>query len=213
MVACDSNAPSEQTMINISVDPSVLVAALVAAGYIVTAPVIVVTPPPPPAYVAPTLLTVMCQNGQTPLEPQDYSYAATDAHADTVDGGHGNAACVKVTLTGPWGGFQPSANPAGPYLNFGTSSRIVCSVSAPKGTQFSMSFLTAGDTPIKTAADTLFTKTVDGYEDFSFSKAALMTDITGVDHSPSILKGSIQAKIAVIPAAGFSFLVDNWGGM
>lgn len=199
-------------MINIPVDPSVLAAALVAAGYTVTAPVVVTTPPPPPSYVAPKLLTVMCQNGQTPLLPQDYSFNATDAHADVVDGGRGNTACIKVTLKGPWGGFQPSSN-NGQSLNFGTSTRLVCSVSAPKGAQFSMDFLQAGDTPIKTAADTLFTKTVDGWEDFSFAKAGLMTDIAGVDHSATIYKGAIQAKIATVPAAGFSFLVDNWGGM
>ncbi len=197
----------------VAVDPAVLAAALVAAGYTVTAPAASPTPPLPVGYVAPVLKTVMCQNGATPLLPQDYSYQATDAHADTVDGGHGNAACIKVTLTGAWGGYQPSANPAGPYLSFLSSTHIVCSVSAPKGTQFSMGFLTSGDVAIKTAHDTLFTKTVDGYEDFSFLKSDLMTDIAGVDHSAAILKGAIQAKVATLPAGGFSFLVDNWGGM
>jgi len=100
----------------------------------------------------------------------------------------------------------------GQSLNFSACTHILASISAPKGTQFSMDFLRAGDVPIKTAADTLFTKTVDGWEDFVFSKSALMTDIAGVDYSATIYKGAIQAKIATLPAAGFSFLVDNWGG-
>lgn len=202
------------TAVNVplAIDSSVLVAALTAAGFTVTSGQPVVVPPAPPAYVAPKLLTVMCQNGATPLLPQDYSYQATDAHNDIADAGRGNAACIKVTLTGPWGGFQPSCL-NGQSLNFLSSSHIVVSINAPKGTQFSMGFLRAGDVAIKTAADTIFTKTVDGWEDFSVAKAAVMTDIAGVDYSATIYKGAIQAKVATLPAGGFSFLVDNWGGM
>ncbi len=195
--------------VNIAVDPAVLVSALTLAGYTITAPPVVVLPA---GYTAPKLLTVMCQNGSTPLLPQDYSYDAKDARNDLVDGGRGNAACIKVTLTGPWGGFQPSCN-NGVSLNFGSSTRIVVSVSAPKGTQFSMGFLRAGDIAIKTAKDTLFTKTVDGWEDFSFAKGDLMTDVTLGDVSATIYKGAVQAKIAVVPVGGFSFLVDNWGSL
>lgn len=178
------------------------------------APVVVVPPPPPPVpnYVAPILLTVMCQNGKTPLLPQDYSYDAKDARGDIIDGGRGNPACVKVTLTGPWGGFQPSCL-NGQSLNFRVCSHIVTSISAPKGTQFSMGFLRAGDIAIQTTAPVLFTKTVDGWEDFSFLKAALMTDVALGDMSATIYKGAIQAKVAAVPVGGFSFLVDNWGGV
>lgn len=199
-------------MVNISVDPAVLVAALVAAGYTVTTPP--VSPPivPPVGYVAPMLKTVMCQNGQTPLLPQDYSYNATDAHADVIDGGRGNAACVKVMQTGAWGGFQPSCL-NGQSLNFQSSTHIMASINAPKGSQFSMQFLRAGDVAIKCAHDTLFTKTVDGWEDVTFLKSDLMTDIALGDVSATIYKGAIQSKLGVIPAAGFHFLVDNWGGI
>lgn len=195
--------------VNVPVDPVVLAAVLSVAGYNVTAPSPTVLRPA--GYVAPKLLTVMCQNGATPLLPQDYSYDATDAHNDLVDGGRGNAACIKVTLTGPWGGFQPSCL-NGQSLNFSSSTRIVVSVDAPKGTQFSMGFLRAGDVAIKTAKDTLFTKTVDGWEDFSFAKGDLMTDVTLGDVSATIYKGAVQAKVATVPPA-FSFLVDNWGGL
>ncbi len=195
------------------------VAALLAAtpSFVQAVAALLTAPAVSPPVTAPLLLTVMAQNGQTPNLPMDYSYTATDAHGDTVDGGDGNPACIKVTVTGPWGGFQPS-EPNGGSLSFAACSRIVVSIkSTAAGIPYSMQFLMAGDKPIVgpggAGTGVAFTSTkANVWERFSFLKGPLMTDYStgvAVDVSGQIYKGAVQYKTG---AAG-SFMVDNWGGI
>lgn len=188
------------------------VAALTAAGYTVTAPGAALGPVTPfaPAIVAPTLLVVCAQNGATnPTWDQDYSWQATDARADKTDGGYGNPACIKVTVTGAFGGFQPSNdNDNGKVTDFSKCTQITAAISAAKGTPFAIYFLMGGDTAIN-APGYNFTKAVDGWEVVTFPKALAMTDATKGDVSASIYKGAIQLKTG---GTG-TFLVDNWGGI
>lgn len=195
------------------------IAALLAAtpSFVQAVAALLVAPAVAPPTTAPLLMTVMAQNGQTPNLPQDYSYVATDAHGDTVDGGDGNPACIKVTITGPWGGFQPS-EPNGGSLSFAACSRIVVSIKSPAaGIPYSMQFLMQGDKPIVgpggAGTGVAFTSTkANVWERWSFLKGPLMTDYStgvAVDVSPIIYKGAVQLKSG---AAG-SFLLDNWGGI
>jgi len=176
----------------------------------------VVTPPvttPPVSGTAPVLKVVFAQNGQTPLLPTEYDYSATDAHADTVDGGDGNPACIKVTVTGPWGGFQPS-NLNNAVTDFSACSTLVVSVKSPAaGLPYSMQFLMGGDLPITDAAGNQtsfnFTSTkANVWERFSCAKALLMTDAKAGDVSAKIYKGAIQSHSGTTG----TFLLDNWGG-
>lgn len=202
----------------VSPAPSSVAAILAATPSFVQAVAALLSAPatsPPPT--APLLTAVIAQNGQTPNWPQDYSYVATDAHGDTVDGGDGNPACIKVTVTGPWGGFQP-AEPNGGTLSFAACSRIVVSIKSPAaGIPYSMQFLMAGDKPIVgpggAGTGQAFTSTkANVWERFSFLKGPMMTDYStgvAVDVSGQIFKGAVQYKTG---AAG-SFMIDNWGGI
>lgn len=192
------------------VSPTIDMIALAAAvAAILTPPV---TPPaPPPPGVA--LKVVMAQNGQTPLLPKDYSYAATDAHGDTLDGGDGNPACIKVTVTGAWGGFQPS-NDNLHDLDFTGCAAVVVSIkSTAVGVPYSMQFLQHGDLPIP-GSGVAFKSTKAGvWERFSFDPALLFTDRSNignpVDVRAKIYKGAVQFKTG---GTGV-FYVDNWGGV
>lgn len=185
-------------------------ATLVAAGYTVTPPA--VTPPVPPSGTAPKLLVVLAQNGATPNLPQDYSYEATDVRSDKTIGGNGNPMCIKVTTTGPWGGFQPSCN-NGATLDFSSCTTLIADVSAAAGQQFSMQFLMGGDLPIVDANGdqvfALFTKTKAGYERFTVPALQLMTDAKKGDVRKSIYKGAVQSK----STTDIVYAVDNWGGL
>lgn len=192
------------------VDAATAAAALVAAGYTITPPAVVIPPPPPPPVsVAPVLTVVFAQNGAVnPAWTQTYDYSATDARNDTVDGGDGNAACIKVTTTGPWGGFQPSNN-NGVNTDCSKVKTLTVAVKAPKGNSYSVQFLRGGDVAINSPGF-LFTKTTNDWETYSWAKALSMTDASLGDVSAEIFKGAVQSKQA---AAGDIFLVDNWGGI
>lgn len=175
----------------------------------------ILTPPPPPAPVstAPILKVVMAQNGQTPLLPQDYSYAATDAHGDTLDGGDGNPACIKVTVTAPWGGFQPS-NDNLHDLNFTGCTAVIVSIkSTAIGVPYSMQFLQHGDLPIPGSGVSFKSTKAGVYERFSFDPVLLFTDhsnpLNTVDVRAKIYKGAVQLKTGT-PGV---FYIDNWGGI
>lgn len=184
--------------ISIAVDPAVLVAALVAAGYTVTA-----------AAPAPTnaLKVVIAQNGTTPNWQQDYSYAASDVRNAT--GGNGNQYCIEVTTKAAWGGFQPS-NLNGKVTDFSQCTTLTVDVNAPKGESFSMQFLRGGDVNIAGTKNNHFTKTRDGWETFTFAKGDLMTDTVLGDVSAQIYKGAIESQN---PQTVIVFGVDNWGGL
>lgn len=174
----------------------------------------VVTPPPPPVTgTAPVLKIVWAQNGLTPLLPEDYSYAATDARSDTVDGGDGNAACIKVTVTAPWGGFQPSDDNGITRDWTGVTAVVVSIKSTAVGTPYSMQFLQAGDLPIPGSGVAFKSTKANVWERFSFDPALLFTDrsVPGqpVDVRSKIYKGAVQFKTG---GTG-SFMVDNWGGI
>jgi hypothetical protein len=196
------------------VSPVLDINAVAAAVAKLLAPIV---QPTGVAGTAPVLTTVLAQNGATPNLPMDYSYVATDAHGDVTDGGDGNSACIKVTVTGPWGGFQPSSN-NGASLSFATCSRIVVSIKSPAaGIPYSMQFLKNGDLPIVgpggAGTGVAFTSTkANTWERFSFLKGPLMTDYSSgvaVDVSATIFKGAVQLKSGTTG----SFMIDNWGGM
>lgn len=173
-------------------------------------------PPPvvvPPTSTAPVLKVVMAQNGQTPLLPQDYSYAASDAHGDTLDGGDGNAACIKVTVTAPWGGFQPS-NDNLHDCNFTGCGAVVVSIkSTAVGIPYSMQFLQHGDLPIPGSGVAFKSTKAGAWERFSFDPALLFTDRSNignpVDVRAKVYKGAVQFKTG---GTGV-FYIDNWGGV
>lgn len=193
--------------ITISTDADAAAAALIKAGYTVLPPANV--PPVTPVGSAPVLSVVFAQNGATPILPQDYTFAANDARADIADGGDGNAACIKVTVSAPWGGFQPSNN-NGQVTDFSKCSNILVSLFAPKGTPFSMYYMMGSDTVINIAGSPQrLVKTKDGWERFVVPKAPMMTDVKLGDVSAVIYKGCVQLQTG---ATGV-FLVDNWGGV
>ena len=180
-------------------------------------PAIVVTPTPPvtqpnpPVNGTPTsaaLKVVLAQNGATPNLPNDWSYSAIDAHADTTDGGYGaDSKGILVTTTGPWGGFQPSCAP-GNTLDFSQCSKLTVAIDGVAGRQYSMFFHMGNDVAIN-APGALFTKTRNGYEVFTVDKSVCMTDATEGDVSGKIYKGAIASKLA---SGGDVFGIDDWGG-
>lgn len=189
------------------------VAAAIMAEVAAQTPPPVVVPPPVVTGTAPVLKMVMAQNGVTPNLPQDYSYVATDLHNDAVDGGDGNPMCIKVTVTAPWGGFQPSSN-NGASLDFSKCSQLVVSIKSPAaGIPYSMQFLKAGDQPIPGSGVAFTSTKANVWERFSFNKALLMTDHSNptatVDVSNAIYKGAVQMK----SGQPGGFLIDNWGGI
>lgn len=189
------------------IPPAVIdMAALAAAVAKLLAPP-AVTPPVvvPPAGTAPVLKVVIAQNGHSPW-PQDYSYSAVITK--DYPGGNGNAKCIQV-VAGLWGGYQPSNN-NGIVTDFSQCSRITVDVSAPKGWQGSVQFLRGGDLPIAGTKNNHFTKTKDGWETLTFSKADVMTDNVLGDVSSIIYKGAVESQNN---QASSTYMVDNWGGI
>jgi len=183
----------------------------------------VTTPPPPPPPPGETLTVVFAQNGATPLLPQDYSYNCVDSHADISDGGNGNPACIKVTLTGMWGGFQPS-NDNGQSTDFSKCTNIVIDLKPTQpGQQWSLQFLKAGDTPIKDPTGAGVRAVLPGafgpapvvgqWGRYTIPKNLLMTDYStgvAVDVSGAIYKGAVQDQTGKTINTWY---VDNWGGV
>lgn len=188
--------------------PAIDMAALAAAVAVILAPPVVVTPPS----TAPILKIVWAQNGVTPLLPQDYSYVETDLHKDSVDGGDGNPMCIKCTVTGPWGAFQPSHN-NGDVTDWTGVKAVVVSVKSPAvGVPYSMFFLKGGDKPIVGSGVTFTSTKANEWERWSFDPSLLFLDHSTNppnDCTKIVYKGDIQLKTG---AAG-TFLVDNWGGV
>jgi hypothetical protein len=185
--------------------------SFVAAVAKAMAPVVVA--PPPVTSSAPVLKVVWAQNGATPLLPQDYSYSASDARADIADGGDGNPACIKITVTAPYGGFQPSDNNGITRDWTGCTAVVVSVKSTAVGIPYSMQFLQAGDIPIPGSGVAFTSTKANVWERFSFDPALLFTDrsVPGapVDVRSKIYKGAVQFKTG---GTG-SFLIDNWGGV
>ncbi len=186
------------------------------------APVVVVPPPPPPPPVATNvpLLVVISQNGQEPSWKQDYSYTVSDVD-DTTDPGDGNPNCVRVNVTGRWGGYQPS-NTAPATTDFSKCKYIAISLKATMENQvWSLQFLQAGDKNIPGSgvrlggADATYgPKSVVGvWQRYLVPVSLLMVDHSvspPKDVSPTIYKGAVQDQTGNLSNL---FYVDNWGGV
>ena len=192
------------------------------APYYTLTPVSTGTPPPPPP-PGETLKVVFAQNGATPLLPEDYSYSCTDARADISDGGNGNSACIKIALTGMWGGFQPS-NDNTHSTDFSQCTSIVIDLKPTQpNQQWSLQFLKAGDTPIVGPTGQPVRAVLPGaygpapvvgqWGRYTIPKALLMTDYsagTAVDVSKTMYKGAVQDQSGKTINVWY---VDNWGGV